>query len=64
MWGRRANLNEKETKAMIASLADMPESQLKGPIVFTLKGMAKVLQACLLPRPLVLSCGGVATVSA
>ena len=49
---------------MIASLADMPESQLKGPIVFTLKGMAKVLQACLLPRPLVLSCGGVATVSA
>mmetsp|Transcript_38509 Transcript_38509/g.62084 ORF Transcript_38509/g.62084 Transcript_38509/m.62084 type:complete len:263 (-) Transcript_38509:77-865(-) len=40
---RRANLNDKETKALIASIADVPESQLKAPIIFTIKGMAKVL---------------------
>ena len=28
---------------MIATLSDLPESQLKGPVVFTLKGMAKVV---------------------
>lgn len=40
---RRANLNNRETKALIAAAADLPESQLKDPVVFTLKGMAKVL---------------------
>jgi hypothetical protein len=35
-------LNDKETKALIATHADLPEAQLKAPIVFTLKGLAKV----------------------
>ena len=40
---RSATLGEKETKSLISAAAEVPESQLKAPVIFTIKGMAKVL---------------------